>query len=186
MLPDSLCDAPVVFDGVRLRVRAVERPRRSGGVERREIVEPGDSVVVLPRFDDGRIVLIRNQRFAVGQALWEVCAGTLEPGEDPDTAAGRELIEETGYEARTLRRVAGFYPTPGFCTEFMHAYLATGLTHVGQNLDETERIEPHVLTMAEALAMIRRGDILDAKTIALLLYTHVFESGADDRAPERH
>jgi ADP-ribose pyrophosphatase len=174
MLPDSLQNAPVVFKGVRFDVLAVELTRRSGGVMRREIVRPPDSVVVLPVFDNGDIVLIRNDRFAVGRTLWEVCAGTLEPGEAPAVCAARELIEETGYEAAALTPLTSFYPTPGFCTEFMHGYLARGLNHVGQNLDDTEQITPEVLPMTTALAMIRRGEIIDAKTIAMLLYVHTF------------
>ncbi len=179
MLPPALQAAPVVFKGVRFDVHAVELPRRSGGVMRREIVRPPDSVVVLPVLDNGDVVLIRNDRFAVGQTLWEVCAGTLEPGEDPDACAARELIEETGYEADTLTPLTSFYPTPGFCTEFMRGYRATGLRHVGQHLDETERITPQVLSMPQALTMIRDGSIRDAKTIALLLYHHTF-------APDSH
>lgn len=174
MLPDSLKSSPVVFKGARFQVRAVERSRRSGGTQTREVVEPPDSVVVLPVMESGDVVLIRNERFAVGKTLWEVCAGTLEPGEDPDACAARELIEETGYEAKALTRLTDFYPTPGFCTEFMRGYLATGLRHVGQDLDETERITPEIVPMNKALAMIRDGIIEDAKTIALLLYHHTF------------
>lgn len=141
---------------------------------RREVVVPADAVVVLPITDEGDVVLIRNERFAVGRTLWETCAGTIEPGEPPEVCAARELIEETGYEAAMLTHLTSFYPTPGFCTEFMHGYLATGLRHVGQKLDETEQITPQVVPMKEALAMVRDGRILDAKTITMLLFHHAF------------
>lgn len=178
MLPASLASTPIVFKGVRFQVRSVQRSRRSGGTQTREIVEPPDSVVVLPVFDNGDVLLIRNERFAVGQVLWELCAGTLEPGEGPEDCAARELIEETGHQADRLTPLIGFYPTPGFCTEFMHGYLATGLKQVGQDLDETEQITPQIVSMDRALTLIRQGAIQDAKTIALLLYHHVFQPEA--------
>lgn len=180
MLPPGLSDTPVILKGVRFNVHAVELPRHSGGTQRREVVSPPDSVVVLPLLEpapgdaDERVVLIRNERFAVGRTLWELCAGTMEAGEDPATCGARELIEETGYRAETLEPIADFFPTPGFCTEHMHGFVARGLTHVGQDLDETEKIEVHTLPLPEAVAMIGRGEVQDGKTIALLLHYHVF------------
>lgn len=161
---------PRAFEGVRFDVRCGELPKRDGGVQRREVVQTRDSVVILPMLDERTVVMIRNYRFAVGQTLWELPAGTLEQGEDPIRCAGRELIEETGYRADHLQRLLAFYPTPGICTEFMTCYRATGLTHVGQQLDETEQIEVHPLPLEEAYAMIRDGRIKDAKTIAGLLF----------------
>jgi len=171
------------FTGARFDVYAVELDRRGGGTMRREVVVTMDAVVILPLLppgegeDDPGVVLIRNRRFAVDQTLWELPAGTLEPGEDPAEAAGRELIEETGYRAETIEPVTAFYPTPGFCTERMHAYRARGLTHVGQDLDETEQIEVRVTPWREALAMARDGRIMDGKTLALLLHHAVFTGG---------
>jgi len=175
-------DTPMAFDlhpdaeklhaGVRVNLLATERPRTSGGTQRREIAEVADAVVILPLLDDQRVVLIQNERFAVKQTLWELPAGTLEPGEDPAACAARELAEETGYEAQRVERLTSFYPSPGFCTEKLHAYRATGLRHVGQSLEETERITAHVMPIEEACAMVRDGRIEDGKTIAALLYHH--------------
>jgi len=162
-------DWPKVFEGVRFDVRCGELSRRDGGVQRREVVQTHDSVVILPLLDERTVVMIRNYRFAVGEALWELPAGTLEPGEDPAACAGRELIEETGYRAEVIERLLAFYPTPGICTEFMTCYRATDLTHVGQQLDETEQIEVHPIPLEESYAMIRDGRIKDAKTIVGLL-----------------
>ncbi len=181
-------EADLLHAGVRVNLRVRALPRASGGVQRREIAEVADAVVILPLigvdelvadergadFRGPAVVLIRNERFAVKQTLWELPAGTLEPGEDPAACAARELAEETGYEAQRIERLTAFYPSPGFCTEKLHAYRATGLRHIGQSLDETERITPHVVPLAEAYEMVRDGRIEDAKTIATLLYHHAF------------
>lgn len=159
-----------LLEGVRFDVYAVGYPKRSGGHKRREVVVPADAVVILPLLDDDTVVLIRNERFAVNQTLWELPAGTLEPGENPDLCAARELQEETGYAADRVDRLTEFYTTPGFCTEKMTAYRATGLRFAGQDLDETERIETQTLSLDEAAAMVRDGRIRDGKTIATLLY----------------
>ena len=168
--------------GVRVNLLVTHRAKTSGGTQRREIAEVADAVVILPLMEDGRVVLIANERFAVNQTLWELPAGTLEPGEDPAACAARELAEETGYEAQRIERLTAFYPSPGFCTEKLHAYRATGLKHVGQSLDETERITPHVVALDEAYAMIHDGRIEDGKTIATLLYHHAF-ADAEQNAP---
>lgn len=173
-----------VFEGVRFDVVRVEFPRRapSGGGGRgtmsREVVVPRDAVVILPLLDrqpgSEKIVLIRNERPAIGQTLWELPAGTIEEGEDPHVCAERELIEETGYEAERIERLASFYSSPGFCTEELTAFVAHGLTHVGQDLDDTENIDVEVVTFAEALAMAKDNRIRDAKSLATLLHYHAF------------
>ncbi|MEM8739758.1 MAG: NUDIX hydrolase [Planctomycetota bacterium] len=128
------------------------------------------------------VVLIRNERFAVRETLWELPAGTVEAGESPDDCAPRELTEETGYRAARVEKLTAFFPTPGFCTELLHAYRAEGLTQVGQALDETERITAHVVPWGEALAMVRDGTIRDAKTVATLLFHETFgRAGAESK-----
>ncbi len=145
-----------------------------GRIVTRQVVIHGGSVVVLPVLEGERIVMIRNHRFAVDKQLWELCAGTLEEGEDPLLCAGRELIEETGYQAARITPLGGFYACPGFSTEYLHTFLATDLTHVGQDLDETEQIEVEVLAVDRVLEMIRTGQVMDAKTIATVLYWNTF------------
>jgi len=163
-----------VFQAARFDVHRVELPARSGGTVTRELIQTRNSVVILPMLETApgqeRVVLIRNERFAVGKTLWEIPAGTLEPDEDPLDCAYRELAEETGYEAKAMEKLTAFHPTPGLVTEYMHAYRATSLSHVGQDLDENERIEVEVVELSRALAMVRDGTIMDAKTIALLLW----------------
>ena len=165
-----------VYHGSRFDVQQIHLPQHSGGTLARQIVVPHNAVVILPLLDEQTVVLIRNERFAVNETLWELPAGTIETGEDPDVCAGRELVEETGYQADRLQRLTEFYPSPGFCTELLTAYRATGLTHVGQSLDETERITPEIVPMKQAMTMIHDRVIRDAKTIATLLFHHCFES----------
>ena len=178
MLPQRFQNDEPVFRGVRFDVHAVQLDGRDGETVRRELVSTFDSVVILPLLDTTpgaeEVVLIRNERFAVGETLWELPAGTLEPKEDPADCAGRELIEETGYRAAGLEKLTAFYPTPGFVTEFMHAYRATGLTHVGQDLDPNERIEVETMPMSRALELVRSGEVKDAKTVAVLLWQAAF------------
>jgi len=166
--------ATKALKGVRFDVYRVGYPKRGGGVMRREVVVPPDAAVILPVTEAGDIVLVRNRRPSVGRTLLELPAGTLEKGERPLTAAKRELPEETGYRAKTFRKLCAFYPSPGFCTEFMHVYLATDLTKGEQDLDETEEIEVAVMPLAKALGLIETGRIVDGKTIAALLYYRAF------------
>ena len=159
----------VIHRGPRVTLVRREVPTRDGGVAHKEIARHPGSVVLVPVTDAGELVLIRNERVAVGRALWELPAGTLERGEDPAACAARELEEETGYTAREIRPLRAFYPAPGTCDERMHAYVATGLRAGAQRLDVTERIEPAVLSEARVLEMLRSGEIEDGKTIACVL-----------------
>jgi ADP-ribose pyrophosphatase len=134
------------------------------------IVHPG-AVVVLPLLDHGAsLVLTRNYRYTIEQELWELPAGTLDkPGEDPVQAAHRELEEETGYRAGRLDPLVEFYPSPGISTELIRAYVAADLKKARQRLEPTERITVEIVGFNEAMGMIRKGHIVDAKTIITLL-----------------
>ena len=163
-----------VYEGPRFEVHAVRVPGRAGADVRRDVVVTARAATILPLLDRRTVVMIRNERFAVGQTLWELPAGTVELGEDVAAAAARELTEETGYRAGRMTKMTTFYPTPGICNERMHTYLAEELEHVGQELDENERIEVQAVTMVKVLDMVRDGTICDAKTIATLLYYDAF------------
>jgi ADP-ribose pyrophosphatase len=113
--------------------------------------------------------MVRQYRSAIGDLLLELPAGTLEPDEPPEQAAPRELAEETGDRASHWQRLTGFYTVPGICDEYIHLFLATGLTPGQTNREADEFIEVVTLTYQEALAMVKRGDIHDAKTIIGLL-----------------
>lgn len=169
-----------VYTGVKFAVDRVAIAHRDEGEALRELVVHPGAVIVLPILDDGRVVMIRNHRFAVGQTLWELCAGTLEPGEPPADCAGRELIEETGYEAGSIRPMTTFYTSPGFTNETMHAFLATDLKPVGQRLEATEQIEVEPIPADRVMAMVGDGTIRDGKTIAALLYHRRFLADDND------
>jgi len=163
-----------VFQGVRFNIHQVELAGQRGRSVRREVVVAPSAVVILPLLDQQQVVLIRNERFAVGQTLWELPAGTIEPGEQPKDCAARELTEEAGYRARKIEKLIDFYPSPGICTERMYAYMANDLQQVGQNLDENERITVEVISIKKSIQMIQDNTIRDGKTIATLLYYQAF------------
>lgn len=167
-------DVETLFEGVKFDVERRRVPTRDGGIAMREVVVHPGAVVVLPILDDGRIVMIRNHRFAVEETLWELCAGTLEPGEEPAVTAGRELVEETGYSPASIEPLTTFYTSPGICDEIMYAYVATGLTEVGQQLEATEQIEVEVLTWEAVMRLVGDGRIRDGKTMATLLFYEAF------------
>jgi ADP-ribose pyrophosphatase len=167
----------VVLVGARFNVERRWLARRDGGSEARELVVHPGAVVILPLLDDGRIVMIRNQRFTVERTLWELPAGTRDPNEPVRECAARELEEETGYRAANLVPLLSFYTAPGVSNERMHAFVATGLTAVAQRLDATEQIEVFPLAPAEITRMLRAGEIEDAKSIAVLLYQRMLSQG---------
>jgi ADP-ribose pyrophosphatase len=149
-----------------------------GRAVQREVVRHPGAVVIVPLLDDGRLVLIRNYRIAVDARLWELPAGKLEPGEDPQHAAGRELEEETGYRPGRVTPLAAFYSSPGFADEKLHAFIAEDLTFVAQNLEPGEQIEAQPLPREEVMAMIDDGRICDGKTIAAILMWDQWDQNA--------
>ncbi|MCL6481102.1 MAG: NUDIX hydrolase [Firmicutes bacterium] len=170
MTQARLLSSRTLYRGPVFDVRR-DRVIEPGGLEvTRDIVTHSGSVVLLPVFPDGRILLVRQYRHAVGRFLWELVAGRIDPGEPPLRAARRELLEETGYSARRLRKLLDLFPTPGFVSERMLVYLATGL-HPGRARPEAdERIQTGKFTLAALERKIRRGTLRDAKSIAALLY----------------
>jgi len=120
--------------------------------------------VMMPVDEKGRILLVRQYRLAARQSMWELPAGTVDPGEKPLQTARRELVEETGYRAKKWTKLAEFYPSPGFLTEKMTIYVATGLTPGEATPMDDERIETRWFKAKEIDDMIRTGKIMDAKT----------------------
>jgi ADP-ribose pyrophosphatase len=131
---------------------------------RETILHPG-AVVVVPVLPGRRVVLVRQYRRAVDRFLLELPAGTLERGERRDLCAKRELLEETGWRAGAVRRLARFYAAPGFLSEEMTVFLATGLTRAAANPEPDEMVRPVIMPFRQALAKARSGAIRDAKTI---------------------
>lgn len=162
----------MIHRGAKFDFEQVEIETSRGRVLSREVVRHPGAVVIVPVLEGpgGReIVMIRNARIALERWLVELPAGTLERGEAPEAAAGRELEEETGYRAATLRRLGRFHTTPGLTDELMHAFVATDLTFVGQRLEEDERVEAFAVPVASVLRMIESGELEDAKSMLAIL-----------------
>jgi ADP-ribose pyrophosphatase len=163
-----------MFTGRVFGVRRDQLIEPTGVRTTREIVAHPGSVVVLPVFDDGKVLIIRQYRYAAGQFMWELVAGHREPTEDFRRGAARELQEETGYTARRYRKLLEIYPSPGLLSERMVIFLAEGLTKGQARPEDDEKIEARILTLGEVEAWIRSGKIRDAKTISGLLYYAAF------------
>ena len=160
----------IIYNGPVFGIRRDELIEPGGVRTTREMITHSGSVVVLPLLPDGRILLIRQYRHAARQFLWELVAGRKEPDETPGAAARRELLEETGYTARRLRKMLHIIPTPGFVKEWMWIFAAEGLVAGTAQPEEDEKITPRIFTLKQADAMIRSGRLRDAKSIAGLLY----------------
>jgi ADP-ribose pyrophosphatase len=151
--------------GRYIRVRADEIERSDGHRTTREIIEHPGAVAMLA-WDGERLAMVRQWRHATGRVLLEIPAGTAEPGEPPEETARRELAEEVGLSATTWVEGPSFFTAPGFCTELMHLYLATGLADASAEADADELIERSWLALPDALAAVDDGRIVDAKSIA--------------------
>ncbi len=167
-MEDRIVSKELVFDGRIATGYRVKLRMGDGNVVERDYFHYNGAAVILPVLDDGRIVLIRNYRFVVDEVLWELPAGMIDPGEDPDRCAARELTEETGYTAGRVEKLGQFFSCPGTMDEVMHAYLATELTDGEQGLEPYEEISVEPRTDDDVRRMVRSGEIHDAKTVAAL------------------
>ena len=158
-----------VWAGPTLHVQ-VDRVRLPNGeTSELEVVHHPGATAVLPLRDDGTVLLVRQYRHTVGDWLLEVPAGKLSPGEEPEACARRELEEEAGVRAASLRPLGAIWMTPGFCDERIWLFLATGLTAGEQRLEEDEVLAVERLPLAEAERRALDGDLVDAKsTVAIL------------------
>jgi len=168
-LREELLNSETVYAGdvVTLVKDTVRLP--TGAVAMRETVKHRGVVAMLPLLDE-TIIMVRQFRHACGKPLLELPAGTLNPGEDPDAAARRELIEETGYAPGRLTRLLHFYVSPGHCSEEVYLYLATDLAPAAQALETDEIIHVVRVEVATALRLIEEQAMEDAKSIAGILY----------------
>lgn len=159
----------IVHVGRRIKVAVDTMTTANGQTIRRDLILHPGAVVILPVLDAGHVVLIRNYRFSVGETLWEIPAGTVEPDEELEACARRELAEETGYTAEKWTYRGFLYASPGVLDEKLHLFIAEGLTPGAMRPEADEQIEAVTLTLAEAVRMCIEGEIKDAKTIASLL-----------------
>ncbi len=160
-----------VYSGPLLRVRDDQVEMPDGSSARRVVVDHPGAVVIAPLDGNGNVMLVRQPRYAADQKdLLELPAGTREPNEEPLVTARRELREETGFDARQLQELGGFYTAPGFSSEYLHLYLARDLVEVGAEPDEDEFVSLEQTPLERVPQLIRSGQIEDAKSIAGLLW----------------
>ena len=157
------------FDGnlLKLWVDEVELP--NGNKASREYIKHQGAVGILPVLADGRMVFVKQCRYAVDSVIYEIPAGKLEIGEDHLACAKRELSEETGYEAATWGKLTSIVTTPGFTNETIHLYVATDLTLKQQHPDEDEFVSVVAFTPDEVKDMVLKEELFDAKSLAALL-----------------
>lgn len=159
----------IVHEGRKIKV-AIDRSIGPNGEEiRRDMILHPGAVVILPVIDRDHVCLLRNFRFVIGETLWEVPAGTLEPGEPIEAAAKRELLEETGYIANRWHYLGFLYASPGVLDEKLHLFVAEELTPGIARPEIDEELEPKTVKWDDAFAMALDGTIKDAKTITSLL-----------------
>ena len=155
-------------------------PDKPDGKKRQVVRHPG-AVAILPMVDDDHVCLIRNFRVSVNQALVEIPAGTLEPNEPPIDTAYRELIEETGFHASSMEQIHRFLLSPGILDEWMHLYVATGLSEGAPCREEGEDIENMVVSWSKAVQMVMDQTITDSKSIVgILLYDQIRKVRAEN------
>ena len=167
-----------VYDGkiLSLRVDTIQIGDRESA--EREIVEHPGSIVVVPVNSRGAVLLVEQWRHPAKQVLLEAPAGTLDPGEDPAETVQRELREETGHRAAKIRKIGEFWIAPGWCDEYMYAYLATGLTHDPLPQDVDEDLQVVETPLEDVPGLLNSGRISDAKSIAALLLAFEFHKPA--------
>ena len=164
------------YEGLILDVHVDSVSLPNGSVAKREIVDHPGGVTILPMDADGNVYCVRQYRYAFSTEMLEVPAGKLEPGEEPLSAALRELSEETGIAAGRIDFLGSFPMSPGFCTEVLHLYLARELSFGEAHLDVDELLDVETHTLAELLDMVMRGEVTDAKTvIAVLMAARLIE-----------
>lgn len=170
MIEEKTISSDRVYTGktISLRVDTVEIPNR--GYKKREIVEHNGAVGIIAITRENKVVLVKQYRKAIEKELWEIPAGKIEPGENPKESAIRELKEETGYSAQSMKLLHKFYTSAGFSNQKIYIYLAENLTSGSQDFDDDEFIETKEFSLNEVYDMIYNNDIEDGKTsIGMLL-----------------
>jgi ADP-ribose pyrophosphatase len=178
--PDAQLASEQLYKGriITLNRDTVRFPDGSVSNEFDIVRHPGASAIVPfmsdPTGDDPQLLLLRQYRYAAGGYIYEIPAGRLDEGESPADCAARELKEETGCTAEKLVPLTSMFTTPGFTDEVIHLFMATGLTHGESNREADEFVDIIIMGLAEALELIRTGEIIDAKTALGILYAAGF------------
>jgi len=159
-----------VFKGRLLKVFVKKVRLPNGYLATFEIIKHPGAALVIPFLSKDKIIMLRQLRPVVGNYIYELPAGTIDKGESPVECARREIVEETGYSAGSMKRLGEIYPVPGYSTEKIIIYEARNLKPCHRTLEKDEIIELKVLTRSAARCLFKSGKIVDAKTIAALAF----------------
>ena len=168
-MPFELISSEPLFQGRAFKIRRDHMKTPDGRETRFDIVEHGGSVIIVPLDSEGNLLFVRQYRHAAGKDLLELPAGTREGDEPFEECAAREIREETGMQAGSLKKIGEFYLAPGYSTEFMGVFLASDLKHAPLDADEDEFLSVEKIAVSQALEMAERGEMPDAKSLAALL-----------------
>ncbi|MEE8472629.1 MAG: NUDIX hydrolase [Dehalococcoidia bacterium] len=166
MAEERVVSSRTVFQGQVVGLRVDDVELASGEVTTREVVEHSDVVVVVALDGEDNVLLVRQYRHAVDRQLLELPAGGMEPAESPEDCVRREMREETGYLPHRLERLGGYFSAPGYCTEYLHLYLATDLEPSPLVAEDTGSIELVRVPRERVLGLVASGEVCDAKSVA--------------------
>lgn len=169
VVDETVLHSQEIFRGRVINISVLDVRLPDGTQSKREVVKHLGAVAMVALDESNHVLLVRQYRIAAERVMLEIPAGTLRAKEPPQKCAERELQEETGYRPGKLEPIGGMFVAPGYTTEFIHLFLATDLHESRLKMDDDEFIEVERVPLAEAVAMIERGDLIDGKSIAGLL-----------------
>jgi ADP-ribose pyrophosphatase len=167
--PTTSTSRRIIYRGRKIDLALQTITLADGRTGEREVVVHRGAVALVPMVDPGRVCLVRNHRYAIGETLLEVPAGTIDEGEAPEQTAARELAEETGFRAGRIQRIRDWFVSPGVMTERMYLFLCQDLIPGSTRHELDEKLETVIVPWDEAVAMARDGRIRDAKSLLALL-----------------
>jgi ADP-ribose pyrophosphatase len=166
---ETITQSMEIFKGRIVHLQVHDVQLANGMMSKREVIHHQGAVAVIVTDDENNILLVQQYRLPAGKVMWEIPAGVLEPNEEPEVCASRELQEETGYKPVSLVAMGGIHVAPGYTTEYIHIYWAREVVESSLEMDEDEFVEAHWKPLTDAIEMIGVGEITDSKTITAVL-----------------
>lgn len=166
---ETITQSTEIFKGRIVHLQVHDVQLANGMMSKREVIHHSGAVAVAVTDDENNVLLVQQFRLPAGKDMWEIPAGTLEPDEEPEACAIREVQEETGYKPVSLISLGGIHPAPGYTTEFIHIYWAREVIESALEMDEDEFVEADWKPIADVVDMIVSGEITDSKTITAIL-----------------